>query len=61
MGTSGSSGGNAAPGGNFDRTAYYAGGSNPVQLAYSPLGGIPGMAAYHTSVIVNGEEFFFDD
>lgn len=47
-------------GGDFDRSAYYAGGKNTLQLAYSPLGGMPGVSAYHTSVIVNGEEFFFD-
>lgn len=50
----------AEPAADFDRSAYYAGGNNTVQLAYSPLGGMPGLSAYHTSVIVNGEEFFFD-
>mmetsp|Transcript_31514 Transcript_31514/g.80354 ORF Transcript_31514/g.80354 Transcript_31514/m.80354 type:complete len:276 (-) Transcript_31514:393-1220(-) len=30
-----------------------------VQLAVSSLGGIPGVTAYHSSVIVDGEEFSF--
>mmetsp|Transcript_13611 Transcript_13611/g.39218 ORF Transcript_13611/g.39218 Transcript_13611/m.39218 type:complete len:243 (-) Transcript_13611:1-729(-) len=36
---------------------------NKVQLAVSVLGGvqIPGLTAYHSSVVVNGEEFFFSD
>lgn len=32
-----------------------------VQLAVSPLGGIPGATAYHTSVVVDGEEFSFSN
>mmetsp|Transcript_90104 Transcript_90104/g.176411 ORF Transcript_90104/g.176411 Transcript_90104/m.176411 type:complete len:261 (-) Transcript_90104:174-956(-) len=37
--------------------------SNKVELAVSVLGGvsIPGLTAYHSSVVVNGEEFFFSD
>lgn len=37
--------------------------NNKVQLAVSVLGGvqIPGFTAYHSSVMVNGEEFFFSD
>lgn len=34
---------------------------NKVQLAVSVLGGVPGATAYHSSVVVNGEEFFFSD
>lgn len=38
------------------------GGTNKVELAASLLFTIPGLAsAYHTSVVVNGEEFFFSD
>ncbi|CAJ1421861.1 unnamed protein product [Effrenium voratum] len=38
------------------------GGTNHVELAASLLFTIPGLAsAYHTSVVVNGEEFFFSD
>eukprot|EP00929_Paragymnodinium_shiwhaense_P057286 TRINITY_DN28671_c0_g1_i1.p1 TRINITY_DN28671_c0_g1~~TRINITY_DN28671_c0_g1_i1.p1 ORF type:complete len:335 (+),score=74.21 TRINITY_DN28671_c0_g1_i1:360-1364(+) len=33
--------------------------SHKVQLAASLLGGIPGLMAHHTSVVVDGEEFFF--
>uniref|UniRef100_A0A0G4FI26 PPPDE domain-containing protein n=1 Tax=Chromera velia CCMP2878 TaxID=1169474 RepID=A0A0G4FI26_9ALVE len=33
---------------------------NKVQLAATVLGGIPPFQAYHTSVVVNGEEYFFD-
>mmetsp|Transcript_45382 Transcript_45382/g.98467 ORF Transcript_45382/g.98467 Transcript_45382/m.98467 type:complete len:228 (+) Transcript_45382:45-728(+) len=33
---------------------------NKVQLAASVLGGVPPMCAYHTSVLINDEEFFFD-
>lgn len=37
-------------------------GTNKVELAASMLFTIPGIAsAYHTSVLVNGEEFFFSD
>merc|ERR550537_1634853 len=32
----------------------------PVVLAVSELGGVPGCKAYHTSVVIDGEEFFFD-
>jgi len=36
--------------------------TNRVELASSELFSIPGLAtAYHTSVLVNGEEFFFSD
>jgi len=36
--------------------------TNHVQLAASELFNVPGLAtAYHTSVLVNGEEFFFSD
>merc|ERR1719387_2834697 len=34
---------------------------NQVQLAVSMLGGVPGATAYHSSVVVNGEEYFFSD
>lgn len=34
---------------------------NEVQLAVSPIGGIPGAQAWHSSIIVNGEEFSFSD
>eukprot|EP00756_Hemistasia_phaeocysticola_P047829 Hpha_TRINITY_DN2228_c0_g1::TRINITY_DN2228_c0_g1_i1::g.25482::m.25482 len=36
------------------------GGKYVVQLAASKIGGIPGATAYHTSVVVDGEEYFFD-
>mmetsp|Transcript_1522 Transcript_1522/g.4190 ORF Transcript_1522/g.4190 Transcript_1522/m.4190 type:complete len:233 (-) Transcript_1522:162-860(-) len=36
-------------------------GNNKVQLAVSPLGGVPGATAYHSSIVVNDEEFFFSD
>eukprot|EP01062_Namystynia_karyoxenos_P036874 TRINITY_DN26860_c0_g1_i1.p1 TRINITY_DN26860_c0_g1~~TRINITY_DN26860_c0_g1_i1.p1 ORF type:complete len:208 (+),score=67.21 TRINITY_DN26860_c0_g1_i1:101-724(+) len=36
------------------------GGPHVVQLAASRLGGVPGATAYHTSVIVDGTEYFFD-
>jgi len=39
---------------DFLRTA-----PNKVELAASVLGGFPGFSAYHTSVVINGEEFFF--
>lgn len=36
--------------------------TNKVELATSELFSVPGLAvAYHTSVLVNGEEFFFSD
>lgn len=35
--------------------------TNKVELAVSVLGGVPGATAYHSSVVVNGEEFFFSD
>lgn len=36
--------------------------TNHIQLAASELFNVPGLAtAYHTSVLVNGEEFFFSD
>merc|ERR1719330_1766261 len=34
---------------------------NEVQLAVSPIGGVPGAQAWHSSVIVNGDEFSFSD
>lgn len=34
---------------------------NKVELAASELFSLPGCTAYHTSVVVNGEEFFFTD
>eukprot|EP00930_Biecheleria_cincta_P036201 TRINITY_DN24837_c0_g1_i2.p1 TRINITY_DN24837_c0_g1~~TRINITY_DN24837_c0_g1_i2.p1 ORF type:complete len:253 (+),score=46.77 TRINITY_DN24837_c0_g1_i2:63-821(+) len=35
---------------------------NEVKLAVSPLGGVPGIAqAWHSSVIVNGDEYSFSD
>jgi len=38
------------------------GSTNRVELAVSELFTLPGLAtAYHTSVVVNGEEFFFSD
>lgn len=44
-----------------ERKKHYDG-SNHVQLAYSGLGGVPVVAqAYHTSVVLNGVEFFFSD
>lgn len=42
-----------------ERKKYYEG-PNVIQLAYSVLGGVPGAQAYHTSVVINGTEFFFD-
>merc|ERR1719215_1664904 len=35
--------------------------SHKVQLVVSQLGGIPGAAAYHSSVMVDSEEFSFSD
>lgn len=35
--------------------------NNEVKLAVSPIGGIPTLTAYHSSVIVNGEEYSFSD
>mmetsp|Transcript_93997 Transcript_93997/g.303593 ORF Transcript_93997/g.303593 Transcript_93997/m.303593 type:complete len:393 (-) Transcript_93997:192-1370(-) len=32
-----------------------------VELAVSPLGGVPGATAYHSSVLVDGEEFSFSN
>merc|ERR1719436_906469 len=34
---------------------------NKVELAVSRIGGIPGAQAWHSSVLVNGEEFSFSD
>lgn len=45
----------AADNAAIDRSA-----TNKVALAVSVLGGIPGALAYHTSVIVNGQEYFFN-
>lgn len=33
--------------------------ANKVDLAVSVLWGIPGLMAYHTSILINGEEYFF--
>merc|ERR1719409_1326709 len=38
---------------------YLKASCHKMQLASSLLGGIPGLNAYHTSVVVDGEEFFF--
>eukprot|EP00929_Paragymnodinium_shiwhaense_P007570 TRINITY_DN111487_c0_g1_i1.p1 TRINITY_DN111487_c0_g1~~TRINITY_DN111487_c0_g1_i1.p1 ORF type:complete len:532 (+),score=93.35 TRINITY_DN111487_c0_g1_i1:97-1596(+) len=35
--------------------------TSSVQLAVSPLGGMPGVSAYHTSVLLGGAEYFFSD
>mmetsp|Transcript_6004 Transcript_6004/g.14871 ORF Transcript_6004/g.14871 Transcript_6004/m.14871 type:complete len:270 (+) Transcript_6004:2549-3358(+) len=43
----------------FDRKKYYEG-PNEIQLAFSPLGGAGAFTAWHTSVVVNGVEYFFD-
>eukprot|EP00927_Polykrikos_kofoidii_P054987 TRINITY_DN49303_c0_g1_i1.p1 TRINITY_DN49303_c0_g1~~TRINITY_DN49303_c0_g1_i1.p1 ORF type:complete len:336 (-),score=66.57 TRINITY_DN49303_c0_g1_i1:97-1104(-) len=43
-----------APEVDFLKTA-----ANKVDLAVTVLGGIPGLMAYHTSVLINGEEFSF--
>eukprot|EP00933_Yihiella_yeosuensis_P046070 TRINITY_DN41539_c0_g1_i1.p1 TRINITY_DN41539_c0_g1~~TRINITY_DN41539_c0_g1_i1.p1 ORF type:complete len:318 (-),score=41.16 TRINITY_DN41539_c0_g1_i1:509-1462(-) len=46
----------------IDVEGLNSGGTNKVELAASQLFTIPGLAsAYHTSVLVNGEEFFFSD
>lgn len=45
----------AAKNAAIDRSA-----TNKVALAVSVLGGIPGAMAYHSSVVVNGQEFFFN-
>mmetsp|Transcript_33479 Transcript_33479/g.86527 ORF Transcript_33479/g.86527 Transcript_33479/m.86527 type:complete len:501 (-) Transcript_33479:95-1597(-) len=34
---------------------------NPVKLVASPLGGMGGLAGYHTSVLVSGEEYSFSN
>mmetsp|Transcript_56811 Transcript_56811/g.132428 ORF Transcript_56811/g.132428 Transcript_56811/m.132428 type:complete len:233 (-) Transcript_56811:49-747(-) len=54
---------NAGPGGSSSGglLASKSTPKNKVELAVSPLGGIPGVSAYHSSVLVNGEEFFFSD
>eukprot|EP00438_Fugacium_kawagutii_P009974 Skav234393 [mRNA] locus=scaffold873:88472:97580:- [translate_table: standard] len=45
-----------------EETEVDEGAINKVELAASLLFTIPGLAsAYHTSVVVNGEEFFFSD
>mmetsp|Transcript_15533 Transcript_15533/g.27576 ORF Transcript_15533/g.27576 Transcript_15533/m.27576 type:complete len:221 (+) Transcript_15533:424-1086(+) len=54
----------AAGGGTGDATSSFGKGrpaNNSVQLAVSVLGGVPGATAYHSSVVVNGEEYFFSD
>lgn len=35
--------------------------TNKVQFAAMQLGGVPGAAAYHSSILVNGEEYSFSD
>eukprot|EP00747_Dinoflagellata_sp_TGD_P165938 gnl/TRDRNA2_/TRDRNA2_187990_c0_seq1.p1 gnl/TRDRNA2_/TRDRNA2_187990_c0~~gnl/TRDRNA2_/TRDRNA2_187990_c0_seq1.p1 ORF type:complete len:281 (+),score=52.49 gnl/TRDRNA2_/TRDRNA2_187990_c0_seq1:96-845(+) len=35
--------------------------TNKVQIAVSVLGGMPGATAYHSSIVVNDEEYFFSD
>lgn len=50
-----------AAGPSEDDHKKYWEGKNKVQLAYSPMGGVGGFTAYHTSVVVNGDEWFFDD
>jgi hypothetical protein len=46
----------------FDDDSSVGLATNRVELASSELFSIPGLAtAYHTSVLVNGEEFFFSD
>ena len=52
--------GGAAPVLSEEQRLKYFSGPNTVQLAYSVLGGGPGFSAYHTSVAINGIEFFFD-
>ncbi|CAE7707605.1 unnamed protein product [Symbiodinium pilosum] len=51
------------PGGDATSSSHGKGrvANNQVQLAVSPLGGVPGATAYHSSVIVNGDEYFFSD
>mmetsp|Transcript_93538 Transcript_93538/g.260449 ORF Transcript_93538/g.260449 Transcript_93538/m.260449 type:complete len:245 (-) Transcript_93538:88-822(-) len=59
----GSSGASAGTGGHATSSwlTSKAAPKNKVELAVSMLGGIPGATAYHSSVVVNGEEFFFSD
>ncbi|CAE7514108.1 unnamed protein product [Symbiodinium natans] len=51
------------PGGDATSSSHGKGraANNQVQLAVSPLGGVPGATAYHSSVVVNGDEYFFSD
>mmetsp|Transcript_71676 Transcript_71676/g.184852 ORF Transcript_71676/g.184852 Transcript_71676/m.184852 type:complete len:328 (+) Transcript_71676:166-1149(+) len=52
------------PGSEDEQDAFTERGlaTNKVELACSELFSVPGIAtAYHTSVLVNGEEFFFSD
>eukprot|EP00389_Voromonas_pontica_P001566 GDKH01002333.1.p1 GENE.GDKH01002333.1~~GDKH01002333.1.p1 ORF type:complete len:225 (-),score=42.32 GDKH01002333.1:193-867(-) len=48
----------AAPGGG--RVIDPAKAKNKVRVAASVLGGAPPMQAFHTSIMINDEEFFFD-
>lgn len=35
--------------------------TTPVELVISELGGVPGCKAYHSSILLGGTEYFFDD
>ncbi|CAK0817004.1 unnamed protein product, partial [Prorocentrum cordatum] len=61
MGGQASSEGAPGAGGDAGAAPARPEGKNKVQLAVSVLGGVPGATAYHSSVVVNGEEFFFSD
>ncbi|CAJ1373109.1 unnamed protein product [Effrenium voratum] len=50
-----------APGGDSSSHGKGRPANNQVQLAVSVLGGVPGATAYHSSVVVNGDEYFFSD
>lgn len=58
-GTASGPGGAQRPPVDFDYDAYLAG-PNQISLAVTSLGGVPGYNAYHSSVLVNDDEFFFD-
>lgn len=70
-GKPGASGQNTAGGQERPTTGFGYGGAfggssepqpqNKVQIAVSVLAGIPGATAYHSSILVNGEEFSFSD
>eukprot|EP00438_Fugacium_kawagutii_P002911 Skav230078 [mRNA] locus=scaffold2569:188555:202442:+ [translate_table: standard] len=55
--------GAGAPDGDASSSSHGKGrpANNHVQLAVSVLGGVPGATAYHSSVVVNGHEYFFSD